>query len=68
VAAVTWLDRVTGWVYRVADVLLDREDEQQRRAIELVQQRTAVLTMRHEARDRQRDIDRGILVPRRPEP
>jgi hypothetical protein len=65
--SVSLLPRVAGRIHRLADALADREDAQKAKAIELTQQRTEVMLLRREARERQRERDRGVL-PWRPEP
>ncbi len=62
----TLLDRLIGHLRRLADDLEAKEDAQQAKAIELAQQHTAVMLLRRESRERQRERDRGHLIVRGP--
>jgi len=57
----SWLSRLARWIDRTADHLEASEAEAQRRAVEIAQQRTAVMIARREARQRQRDFADGHL-------
>jgi hypothetical protein len=61
---VTWLDRLTGRIRRAAVALEAAEAEQQAKAAQL----SGIMVMRHESRERQRDIAAGHLIVRGPQP